>query len=1194
MQNNETEHYSMTNDKPMEPIDSDYESKLSSSPQEACVSTEIPNKQENGDIDSIMSESCSETEILSNGNYERNSPSHDRAITEPLKEDLESVTIEKPKTVEEERRIVKDLEARANLEGFKENSTWFLLSSKWYDAWKRYVGYDGYKSPTNAPGEIDNQSILEPSSVPSEELVRSSVMENTDFVIVSESMWRVLQQWYGGGPPLPRKVIKPTRGDQNTIVEIRPLTLLVHKSSAIRQPITVRFSKVTTIGEFKEAMCQRMNLNPQDVQVWDYHNCEYFKLLEDMNQRLGEAQIIENQDMLLEERDADGNFPEHPTSSSSFRGNTFYSYNGYGNLRNTSGDRSDHEYGYGRNSGEPGRIGLSNLGNTCFMNSSLQCLSATSPLTEYFLEDRYRTDLNPENPLGMKGELAEEYAALLRLLWPKNSSLQSSTGYSSASSWPTSSFPYSSSSYYSYGSSIAPRNFKWKLEGFAPQFAGYQQHDSQELLAFLLDGLHEDLNRIRKKPYVEVKEVDGQPLESVAEEHWALHRSRNDSIIVDWFQGQLKSTLVCPVCNRVSITFDPFMYLSLPLPTKNTKSIAVTLFFLNPLRMPTKFLCEVEKFGTIRHLKNSLGNLAGINPEAITLADVYNSKFFKVFLDSESLESIRAGDIICGYEILLPSSTMKNDDDPISEVLYFPVSLLKEEELRHHSYYPSGHYTYRTAFGIPFILSVPVDRDHNLTYRQLYELISYRIQRYLRTKLSSSASPSLSSMNIGLENSDTNLEEDSYRQSPMIPLQESSDTVAGTAGMAGRENDINTNNSSSCSCSNSSSSDNDNQSENENDHKPISSPESNEQLENSPMFVVKLGENTYDQEGLLLSHPENGMDQSIRLSTGQSLAACFSVDTVNRFYKADAEREFEEHPSSRRRMSSEQRESNQSVTLQQCIELFTATEKLGPDDPWYCSRCQQFQQATKKFDLWRLPSILVIHLKRFSYQSRYWREKLETFVQYPLCGLDLSPFVKGPFSSDNIYDLYAVSNHFGSLGGGHYTAFCKHRLDNHWYRYDDSYVEKINESEVVSSSAYVLFYRRRDCNFSSSSPSSSLSVPFADANDPDTFNKDLNNDLNSGSDPPTNNNSPSEDHRNGSVDANRNDISNNLVIKGNAGVAIPLKDSSESVQRNSHPYEPEDPSLKNLTRDEQEDPADFLPLQSQEVVYEEDRGDSPN
>lgn len=55
----------------------------------------------------------------------------------------------------------------------------------------------------------------------------------------------------------------------------------------------------------------------------------------------------------------------------------------------------------------------------------------------------------------------------------------------------------------------------------------------QELLAFLLDGLHEDLNRIKNKPYFEIKDASGRPDEEVADEYWSNHFARNDSIIVD-------------------------------------------------------------------------------------------------------------------------------------------------------------------------------------------------------------------------------------------------------------------------------------------------------------------------------------------------------------------------------------------------------------------------------------------------------------------------------------------------------------------------------------------------------------------------------------------------------------------------------------------------------------------------------------
>ncbi len=94
-----------------------------------------------------------------------------------------------------------------------------------------------------------------------------------------------------------------------------------------------------------------------------------------------------------------------------------------------------------------------------------------------------------------------------------------------------------------------PENSKTQLQRFAPQFTGYQQHDSQELVAFLLDGLHEDLNRVIKKPYVEKPDWEGGgdlELVHLAQKSWEGYMLRNDSVIVDLFQGQYQSTLICP------------------------------------------------------------------------------------------------------------------------------------------------------------------------------------------------------------------------------------------------------------------------------------------------------------------------------------------------------------------------------------------------------------------------------------------------------------------------------------------------------------------------------------------------------------------------------------------------------------------------------------------------------------------------
>lgn len=161
---------------------------------------------------------------------------------------------------------------------------------------------------------------------------------------------------------------------------------------------------------------------------------------------------------------------------------------------------------------------------------------------------------------------------------------------------------------------------------------------------------------------------------------------------------------------------------------------------------------------------------------------------------------------------------------------------------------------------------------------------------------------------------------------------------------------------------------------------------------------------------------------------------------------------------------------NKGITLQDCLEEFTKEEKLGEDDLWYCPRCQKHQQATKRFDLWKLPEILVVHLKRFS-NSRMLRDKIDTFVDFPIEGLDLEAMVgerevamrlqdQGvdipsvalrDVDEPLVYDLFAVDEHLGGLGGGHYRAYALNHITKKWYHFDDSFVtESAAEHSVVS------------------------------------------------------------------------------------------------------------------------------------------------
>jgi len=155
-----------------------------------------------------------------------------------------------------------------------------------------------------------------------------------------------------------------------------------------------------------------------------------------------------------------------------------------------------------------------------------------------------------------------------------------------------------------------------------------------------------------------------------------------------------------------------------------------------------------------------------------------------------------------------------------------------------------------------------------------------------------------------------------------------------------------------------------------------------------------------------------------------------------------------------------------TISLEDCFDNFLLAEKLEKGNEWYCSSCKKNQNSLKRLELYYIPKNLIIILKRFETKmigkSKIQIWKNNSLVKYPVNNLSLGKyFISNNFYKENkiTYDLYAISQHSGSLEGGHYAAAC--RNFGKWYEIDDATIFPSDEETIVSPEGYILFYRRK-------------------------------------------------------------------------------------------------------------------------------------
>lgn len=145
-----------------------------------------------------------------------------------------------------------------------------------------------------------------------------------------------------------------------------------------------------------------------------------------------------------------------------------------------------------------------------------------------------------------------------------------------------------------------------------------------------------------------------------------------------------------------------------------------------------------------------------------------------------------------------------------------------------------------------------------------------------------------------------------------------------------------------------------------------------------------------------------------------------------------------------------------SNNIYDCFNEFTKDEILDTDNQWKCENCHQMTNAIKNIKIWKPPEILIIVLKRFKFGMHSL--KITKKIEFPLNNLNLENYVQGYETYNSTYNAYAIINHVGGMGGGHYYSYCKN-ASGKWWEFNDEDVKEL--SDIKQDNAYVIFYKKQ-------------------------------------------------------------------------------------------------------------------------------------
>ena len=368
-----------------------------------------------------------------------------------------------------------------------------------------------------------------------------------------------------------------------------------------------------------------------------------------------------------------------------------------------------------------GFTGLNNLGNSCYMNSVLQCLSKTEELTKYFLQKKFLTEINVDNYSGYKGQISKQFYNLLYLMFN------------------------------GVDDYISPDDLRNIFIIKAPAFNNHSQQDAHEFLISFMDKLHEDLNRVTIKKYQELNEKEkGETDEEASNRWWNYNKSRDDSIIRDLFEGQYKSTTECSDCHYKSINYETFTTLNAPIPTEKVQY--KIKFFMNNYKyniinfkseatlddIISKSLNYLDKNNYMKYLRNIKvkNNIFNYNATKIPKEVLYNNILMIEFNKNHLMINFHKTSFnnpdktiykdfiknLNNSEIVLYEKDINAFNENNIDVYIYPMA---EVEKTNQFYMTSRH---DNILSYPLIISA----NKNDSLKELESLINKKLQRIIQ------------------------------------------------------------------------------------------------------------------------------------------------------------------------------------------------------------------------------------------------------------------------------------------------------------------------------------------------------------------------------------------------------------------------------------------------------------------------------